>query len=126
MKQKENILVVAREPEWQTFVTQALRKAGYNVYLAHDKASALGAIAGYQPDLIIVDATLADLLKTLAWQSVDNRLMVVTATPSVAEAVSAYRYGALDYVSKAFDIAGLLEAVTAALQKQPVRQRLLV
>lgn len=126
MKQKENILVVAREPEWQTFVMQALRQAGYNVYQANDKASALRVVSGYQPDLIIVDATLADLLKTLAWQYMGNRMMVVTATPSVAEAVSAYRYGALDYVSKAFDIASLLEAVTAALQKQPVQQRLLV
>ncbi len=126
MKRQENILVVAREPEWQAFVMQALRQAGYNVYQANDKASALRVIAGDQPDLIIVDAILADLLKTLAWQYMDNRLMVVTATPSVAEAVSAYRYGALDYVSKTFDIASLLGAVTAALQKQPVQQRLLV
>lgn len=124
--QVANILVVAKPDQWQTFVMQALRKAGYNVYQAHDQASALRAIAGDQPDLIIVDATLADLLKTLAWQYVDNRLMVVTATPSVAEAVSAYRYGALEYLSKAHDIASLLEAVTAALQKQPVQQRLLV
>ncbi|NJN97775.1 MAG: response regulator [Anaerolineales bacterium] len=126
MKRQENILVVAREPEWQAFVMQALRQAGYNAYQANDKASALRVIAGDQPDLIIVDAILADLLKTLAWQYIDNRLLVVTATPSVAEAVSAYRYGALDYVSKTFDIASLLGAVTAALQKQPVQQRLLV
>lgn len=126
MKNKENILVIAREPEWQTFVAQALRAAGYKVYLASDKPSALRAIAEHNLDLIIVDAVLAELLKTLAWQYVNNRLLVVTATPSVAEAISAYRYGALDYVSKAFDATNLLEAVAIALQKRPVQQRIVV
>jgi DNA-binding response OmpR family regulator len=126
VKNKKNILVVAREPEWQTFVVQALRASGYTVYLASDTSSTLRAIAEFEIALIIVDAVLVELLKKLAWQYGNNRVLVVTATPSVAEAISAYRYGAVDYISKAFDASSLLDAVTAALQKRPVQQRLSV
>jgi DNA-binding response OmpR family regulator len=103
-------------------MVQALRAAGYTIIPASDTSSTLQAIAEFEIDLSIVDAVLVELLKTLARQYGKNRVLVVTATPSAAEAILAYRYGAVDYISKAFDASSLLDAVTAALQKRPVHQ----
>ncbi len=124
MKDKARILVVDREPDWRTFVAHVLHKGGYIVHLCGDTRSALQEIRATNFDLIIVDALLMDLLRSLAMEPVRYRLLVVTAAPSVPKAISAYRWGALDYINKAFGESSLLATVELVLQKQPAQQRL--
>ena len=63
------------------------------------------------------------VIETLAMGSTSYRLIVVSAAPSVSEAIRAYRLGALDYINKAFGEASLLVTVANVLKKQPARQR---
>jgi DNA-binding response OmpR family regulator len=122
MPNTKRILVVDYEPDWQVFVTQVLRKDGYAVALCHDAQCAFQEIIDDNFDLIIIDALFARLLRTLGLEQVEHRLLVVTAAQSVPEAVSAFRWGALDYVSKAFEVSSLLAIVRDLLQQQRTRQ----
>jgi DNA-binding response OmpR family regulator len=123
VKGQGRILVVDREPEWRRFMVETLQKQGYTVYLGRDAQMTLREIADDNFDLIVVDALLLDWLDTPAIHRMCHRLLVVTAAPSVPEAVRAFRRGALDYVSKAFDASGLLGIIALALTKQPALQQ---
>ncbi len=124
MRNKAHILVVAHDSQWRAFAAQTLRDEGYSVHVCGDTQSALQDIADDGFDLIVVDALMADLLNALATDPGRHRLLVVTAAQSVPEAILAYRQGALDYVSKAFDLAGWLATISTVLRKQPVQQLL--
>jgi DNA-binding response OmpR family regulator len=123
VKEQGRILIVDREPEWRRFIVETLQKHGYTVYLGSDAQTTLREIVDDNFDLIVVDALLLDWLDTPAIQRICHRLLVVTAAPSVPEAVGAFRRGALDYVSKAFDAPSLLSIITLALTKQPALQQ---
>lgn len=124
MSNKAQILVVAHDSQWRAFAAQALRDEGYSVHVCGDTQSALRDIEDDGYDLIVVDALMADMLNALAADPGRHRLLVVTAAQSVPEAILAYRRGALDYVSKAFDLAGWLATISTVLRKQPVQQLL--
>ncbi len=123
MKDQLYILVVAHEPKWQAFIAQVLGTKDYIVHRCSDTESALHEIRDNDFDLIIVDALLENLLESLAANPESYRLLVVSATPSVPEAIWAYRLGALDYVHKAFGESSLLATVESVLLKQPAQQR---
>lgn len=119
------IMVVDNDPEWRSFVAHVLRQAGFVVELYNDVQEALHKIKDDDFDLIIVDAPLLNLLNLLAGETIRHRLLVVSGAPSVPEAITAYRWGALDYINKAFGEATLLQTVTGVLEKPPARQRAL-
>ncbi len=110
--------------QWREFAAQALRDEEYLVQVCGDTQAALRYIADDGYDLIVVDALMADVLNALAADPGRHRLLVVTAAQSVPEAILAYRRGALDYVSKAFDVYGWLTTISTVLQKKPVQQPL--
>jgi DNA-binding NtrC family response regulator len=122
MDDKSQILVVDHEPEWRAFTKAVLDAEGYAVQDSGDTQSALEIIADDGFDLIIVDALSEILFKSLATGYKRYRLLVFTTAPSVPEAIKVYRYGALDYISKSFDSANLVNDVAIALQKQPVQE----
>ena len=121
MDERKHILVVDREPEWRGFAARVLLEAGYVVSMHHDVATSLSEISQRASDLVLADASLDNLLNGLAKDHPDVRFVVFTASPSVVEALAAYRRGALDYESKSFDPLLILAAVKNALQKRPVR-----
>ena len=114
------ILVVDREPEWSAFVAKTLRKAGYEVRLEDDVDRVLGMLTGGESDLVLTDASLEAVIDAIAREGRDTRFVVFTTSPSVRQALDAYRHGALDYANKAFDSSTLLSIIRSALKKQPV------
>lgn len=126
MKEKPPILVVDYDPEWRKFVSHVLRQDGYTVHLADDVQSAFREIKVSNFELIIIDAPLLSALCTLIAEPFRYRLLVVTTSPSVPEAIAAYRWGASDYINKAFGELSLLSTVAAVLGRKPAQQRLTV
>lgn len=116
------IMVVDNDPEWRSFVAHVLRQAGHVVALYNDVEEALQKIRDDNFDLVIVDAPLLNLLNLLGGDAIRHRLLVVSGAPSVPEAISAYRWGALDYINKAFGEASFLQTVSSVLEKPPARQ----
>jgi DNA-binding NtrC family response regulator len=122
MSNKARIFVVAHEPKWKNFVADVLSPK-YDVHLCHDPEFALQEIRDNDFDLIIVDVLVEDLLEALYEEKVRRRLLVVSAHPSVSEAIRAYRLGALDYANKAFGETSLLVMIENILQKKPAQKR---
>ena len=123
MNLSSRILIVDREPAWRNFVAKVLGEEGYSVFMYEDIDSTLSKIATCDSDLILTDAALNMLINKLARDYPETRFIVFTAAPSVAEALAAFRRGAIDYESKSFDPAMLVGAVRSALRKSPVRAR---
>ncbi|MEW5959245.1 MAG: response regulator [Chloroflexota bacterium] len=122
MSNNVRILIADNDPVWREFAAYVLCQAGYEVEICLDVPEALQKIKEDGFDLIIVDAPLLDLLNLLSAEPVRHRLLVVSAAPSVPEAISAYRGGALDYVNKAFGEASILQTITTVLAKPPARR----
>lgn len=121
MSTSEHIVVFDREPDWCGFLAQVLRGAGYNVTAQCETPATSREIPPPTSSLVVVDAALKALIRELAVEYTDLRFVVFTASPSVSEAIEAYRQGASDYETKAFDPEAILGTIRTALSKQPVR-----
>jgi DNA-binding response OmpR family regulator len=91
------------------------------VEVAPDGASALAAVRGGSPDLIVLDLGLPDLdglevLATLRGEGHRMPVIVLTARDDVTDKVTGFEGGADDYVTKPFAFEELLVRVRARLR----------
>jgi len=99
----------------------------YTVELATDGESALEIFKSGEsrPDLAIVDVMMPgmsgiELLEEISLLSKDIQVVMLTASRAVPSAVKAMKIGAVDYLSKPFDVDELLGLVKETLEKKAV------
>ncbi|MFT3912865.1 MAG: sigma-54 dependent transcriptional regulator [Anaeromyxobacteraceae bacterium] len=102
-------------------LTRALRGEGYVVEGRTDPARAIEAIDAFGPDLVLLDVRLPgvsglDLVAELLEHRPGTPVMMLSSDASADSAVRAMKLGAMDYVTKPFDldemklvVAGLLD-----------------
>jgi DNA-binding NtrC family response regulator len=108
-----DILLVDDEPSLVELVAAALRKHGHHVAIAPSGASALEAATHHPFDAMVCDVHLPEVdgltvLKRMRQSCPDTAVILMTAHGGVKEAVSAISDGALDYLTKPFQMADLL------------------
>jgi DNA-binding NtrC family response regulator len=115
------ILVVDDEPADLALVQHALEKQGHQVLTAETARKALEIVRDKPPDVAVLDVMLPDghgleMLERI--HAVDDRLPVifVTASGDSGTAIQAMKLGALDYLVKPIEIAGLRKVVHRALE----------
>lgn len=111
-----SILVVDDEPNIVELLVLALEDEGYHVASAYDGEQAWGLVRQHQPDLIISDISMPrlnglDLLDRLRERRPLARIPVILMS-AVRRSID--RPGAV-FVSKPFDLGGLLDLVEAEL-----------
>ena len=111
------ILVVDDEQSIVDAVATALRYEGYQVEEATTGREALGAVARYEPDLVVLDWMLPDIEgievgRRLRAQGFKTAVLFLTAKDATENKVEALRAGGDDYVTKPFS----LEEVVARLR----------
>jgi two-component system, OmpR family, response regulator len=116
------ILVVDDERSIVDAVATALRYEGYTVEEATSGRSALAAVAGFEPELIVLDWMLPDLDgievgRRLREQGYKTAILFLTAKDSVENKVEALRAGGDDYVTKPFSLAEIVARVQAILRR---------
>lgn len=117
------ILVVDDEPQIRKMLLIALRSSGYEAIEAESGASALVAVARYQPDLVLLDLGLPDLdgnevlAQLREWSLVP--VIVLSVRESENQKVHALDSGAQDYVTKPFSVEELLARIRAHLRDRP-------
>jgi two-component system OmpR family response regulator len=116
------ILVVDDERSIVDAVATALRYEGYAVEEATSGRSALAAVAGFEPELIVLDWMLPDLDgievgRRLREQGYKTAILFLTAKDSVENKVEALRAGGDDYVTKPFSLAEIVARVQAILRR---------
>jgi NADH-quinone oxidoreductase subunit E len=114
------ILVVEDESIMRESLRDWLAEAGYHVETAEEGDKALKAITERDFGLLILDLRLPggdgiDLLRQARAKQPQLKGIIITAYPSVQTAVEAMKEGAVDYLSKPFDLNRLEESVRSTL-----------
>ena len=108
-----SILLVDDEPLMRLSMVDALEAVGHDVHAAASGTEGIEAIGQKYFDLVITDLRLpgADgmtVLKTAKDKAAQTEVVVITAHGSVETAVGAMKMGAVDYVTKPFQMDELL------------------
>jgi DNA-binding response OmpR family regulator len=117
------IVVVDDEAPVRQLIERLLNEAGYRVVAIGDPSTAVEAVAGARPDLVLCDLTMPgqDGYEVLRQLRTDPRttsypVVFLTAHREFTERVRAFRSGALDYIAKPFTREILLRRVAKLLR----------
>ncbi|MGB5631630.1 MAG: EAL domain-containing protein [Waterburya sp.] len=128
----DNILIVDHTPDNLRLLSQTLIKEGYQVRCAINSSMALLTIKTKIPDLILLDINMPDIdgfeicqqLKKLEITK-DIPIIFVSVVDTVFDKVRAFEVGAVDYISKPFQIQEVLSRVNNQLNLQNLRKQLI-
>ncbi|MFH1624307.1 MAG: response regulator [Pseudomonadota bacterium] len=121
MQEAANILVVDDELGPRESLRMILKPLS-NVYTVRDGEEALEFIRQNPVNLVTLDLKMPgipglEVLKEIKGYKSEIEVIVLTGYGSLDTAIEALRYGALDYITKPFDIPQVEEAVRKALNK---------
>jgi two-component system KDP operon response regulator KdpE len=125
--EKPRVLIVDEDVKALRFLRRALEQSGNTATVTSDPAEALRLAELEDPDLVLLDITLADdqgfgLFRELRRFSAVPVIAVADAD-HVEDAVRALRTGADDYITKPFSPSELNARVEAALRRRQATQR---
>lgn len=114
------ILVVEDEAIMRESLRDWLADAGYQVETAEEGEKALRMIGEREFSILILDLRLPggdgiDLLRQAKNRQPAIKGIIITAFPSVPSAVEAMKEGAVDYLTKPFDLNSLEESIKKTL-----------
>jgi len=124
------ILLVEDDDALRNLVAGRLREEGYDVEPVADGGAAVAAVAGAEPDLVLLDVMLPgvdglEVTRRLRAQYPLLPIVLLTARSDELDRVVGLEVGADDYITKPFGMPELVARVRAALRRQrTVRERL--
>jgi DNA-binding NtrC family response regulator len=120
------VLVVDDEPGVQESLRMLLKEE-CQVVTASSADEALAAVVQAPPDLVLLDLVMPgrsglDLLSDLSERGVPAPVIVLTATKTVTTAVEAMKRGAVDYVTKPFEVDALRIKIRQLLEQGALKR----
>lgn len=124
--EKATILVVDDEPSITDMLARDLAEEGYNCITSASGEDALMKLYMDNVDAVLLDLKLPgisgiDVLKEMKSTCPETAAIVVTAAVDAQTAVEAMKIGAIDYITKPFELAKVNKSIEAALQAKPSR-----
>jgi two-component system OmpR family response regulator len=125
----DRALVVDDEEYIADAVAMALRHAGFQVTTSGHGRGALATVAGFDPDIVVLDVMLPDLdgyevCRQLRATGSDVPVLFLTARDGTDDTIQGLSVGGDDYLTKPFSNAELLARVQAILRRtKAVRRR---
>lgn len=121
LKIKSKILIADDEINMIWALKKVLTKEGYEVTSADDGLKAIECFKKQEPDLVILDLKMPkmdgmEVLENIKRMNPKIPVILITAHGSTKLAVDAMKLGALDYISKPFDIEELRVIIRKALE----------
>ncbi len=131
MNDKGTILIVDDAPANLKLLTDSLTPAGYEVLLASSGELALASVATRLPELIILDIRMPGMggfevyrqLKERA-ETRDVPVIFLSAVTEMVQRVEGLKLGAVDFISKPFQVDELLARVQTQLELRRLRVQL--
>jgi DNA-binding response OmpR family regulator len=115
------ILVVEDEPSLAEVVSLYLKRAGFQVQVAHSGGQAMSMLEKQIPDFVILDVMLPEVdgLSITRWlrDHSDVPIIMVTARREEVDRIAGLEMGADDYVVKPFSPQELVSRVRAVLRR---------
>ena len=120
--EKPRVLVVDDELNIAELVATALSYEDFEVKMAHDGVSAIGAVQEFAPDLVVLDVMLPDVngfevQQRLRANGEGVPVLFLTARDAVEDRVRGLTLGADDYLTKPFSLQELVARVRAVLRR---------
>jgi two-component system KDP operon response regulator KdpE len=117
-----SVLVVDDEPHLLRALVLNLSTRGYRVSSAATGAGALATADAVAPDIVILDLGLPDIdgmdvIERIRARQPDTSIIVLSARTGSKDKVAALDLGAVDYVTKPFDVNELIARVRAASRR---------
>jgi len=119
------ILVVDDEPSVADLLSEALVEEGYNCITAATGEDALRRLSKGNFEVILLDLKLPgisgiDVLKEVKSNRPETAIIVVTSAGDAQTAVEAMKIGAVDYITKPFELERINGSIKAALKTRTV------
>ncbi len=116
---KGAVLVVDDEQGLAAVLVRALQRAGVEAVGVTSAAEALTIMRGGNIDVVVSDISMPgqdglSLLRDIRQIDLDVPVLLMTGAPELASAISAVRLGALEYLTKPFEMSVFLESVRNA------------
>src|SRR5690625_7979962 len=124
---KNKILIADDEPNMIWALKRALIKEGYEVLSVENGEEAVESFKEQESDLVILDLKMPkmDGMEALtAIKEINPKvpIIMITAHGTTKVAVEAMKVGALDYISKPFDIEELRVTIRKALEYKTLNE----
>ena len=123
MESSKNIWIVDDDKSIRWVLEKAFTKAGLSPRCFKDPTDVLAELENEHPDVVISDIRMQNmdgitLLEKLKQRVPDIPVIIMTAYSDLDRAVSAFREGAFEYLSKPFDVDEIVGLVNRALSEQ--------
>ncbi|RKZ49494.1 MAG: nitrogen regulation protein NR(I) [Gammaproteobacteria bacterium] len=123
MENSKNIWIVDDDKSIRWVLEKAFTKNGLTPRSFEDPTQILAELDNDQPDVIISDIRMQkmdgiSLLENLKQRVPDIPVIIMTAYSDLDRAVSAFREGAFEYLSKPFDVEEIVGLVNRALNEK--------
>ena len=124
-----DILLIDDEPDLRELLHDQLREGGYRVQMAADGGEGMDHLVRRIFDVVICDVRLPrldglQLLRHIRKETPSTEVILMTAYADVAQAVSALKEGAYDYLTKPFDVDELLVQTRRIAENISLRREL--
>lgn len=111
----QRILVVDDDKPFASALLLALRRRGFEVFVAHDVDEGLSEARAWHPERVVVDLRMPgkgglEFVETLSQEAPETAIVVLTGYGSIATAVEAIKLGAVQYLTKPVSVDELLLA----------------
>ena len=116
------ILIVDDDFSIRNLIQRFLSKQNYQVESAEDGKTALAVFEKFNPDLVILDVNLPDVIGYNLCQEMQNRtkvfVLMLTSRADEADKIRGFSQGADDYLTKPFSLGELEVRLGAILKRQ--------
>ena len=129
------LLLVDDDPTFCDVLSSALRKRGFEVFVASGVATGMELAARVEPEYAVIDLRIGlesglSLLNYLHELDANTRIVMLTGYASIATAVEAIKLGAVHYITKPADADEILNALhkdegdaTVEIKEKPLSVR---
>ncbi|AIY84713.1 MAG: response regulator [Clostridium baratii] len=105
----KKVLIVDDEKNIRIALSRCLKKEGYNITLAKDGFEAFDIIKDQDFDLILIDYQMPkkngiEVLRELREKNIKTNAIIMTAYGTIDIAVDTMKLGAVDFISKPFEL----------------------
>ncbi|QNO16062.1 sigma-54-dependent Fis family transcriptional regulator [Alkalicella caledoniensis] len=126
---KNRILVVDDERNMRWAIKNALVKEGFDVFEASNGKEGLEMLASIEPNLVLLDIRMPGMdgietLTEIKKKDKDVPVIMITAHGTMEMAIDALKLGALDFVSKPFELEKLKIIIRNALDLRNMKEEI--